>query len=83
MVMGKIYVISKKIHEVTGIQVTSVFLVLNCMVWAVVAWILGCIGCNIFAYSLANQHVTLACIVGYTMIIIGFFGGILYLYRQD
>lgn len=81
--MSRIYEISMKLHEKTGIKETSLFLFLNSIFWAVIAGVVGCIGCYTYAHTLVNQGVTLVCIVGYSTMIMGFFGGILYLYRQD
>ena len=47
------------------------------------ALIVGAAGFSLATGSVIGHGITLFCIVGYTGMIIGFFGGSYYLYRRD
>ena len=53
------------------------------MFWALLALIVGAAGFSLATGSVIGHGVILFCIVGYTGMIIGFFGGSYYLYRRD
>ena len=77
MKVKKIYKISETVHRAAGGKIENIFLFLNTVFWALLALIVGAAG-----FSLATG-IILFCIVGYTGMIIGFFGGSYYLYRRD
>ncbi len=81
--MDRIYHISKKIHEALGWQTGKIFLFLNTVLWSLLALMVGAAGLYWITGTLAHHGVILFCIVGYTGMIIGFFGGTYYLYRKD
>lgn len=83
MEVREIYKISEIIHKTAGWKIENVFLFLNTIFWAVLALIIGVAGFCLATGTIVGHGVTLFCIVGYTGMIVGFFGGSYYLYRKD
>ena len=83
MKVREIYKISEVVHREKKKKIENIFLFLNTMFWALLALIIGVAGFSLATGSVIGHGVTLFCIVGYTGMIIGFFGGSYYLYRRD
>lgn len=83
MEVREIYKVSEMIHKAAGWKLENIFLFLNTIFWAALALIIGVAGFCLATGTLAGHGVTLFCIVGYTGMIVGFFGGSYYLYRKD
>lgn len=83
MEVGMIYRFSGNIHGVTNWKLSNVFLFLNTVFWSVLAFLVGVVGISLVAGTLIGNGITLFCIVGYTGVIVGFFGGTFYLYKKD
>ena len=61
----------------------NVFLFLNTIFWAVLAFVIGAAAFTLITGTIAGHGVSLFCITGYAGMIIGFFGGSYYLYRKE
>ena len=83
MKVKEIYKISEVVHRAAGGKIENIFLFLNKVFWALLALIVGAAGFSLATGSVIGHGITLFCIVGYTGMIIGFFGGSYYLYRRD
>lgn len=81
--VNKIYRLSEKVHDKAGWKVGNIFLFLNIFFWSVLALVFGTAGICLAAGSIAGHGITLFCIVGYTGMIIGLFGGMYYLYQKE
>lgn len=81
--MRMIYQIAKKIHEKTGLKENSVFLFVNTIFWALAAFLLGMMIGRLVLGTWEISGVVLFCIVGYAGVILGFFGGAMYLYQKE
>ena len=83
MKVKEIYKISEVVHRATGGKIENIFLFLNTVFWALLALIVGAAGFSLATGSVIGHGITSFCIVGYTGMIIGFFGGSYYLYKRD
>lgn len=81
--MRKIETLSKQLHELTRWNQNYLFLGMNIMVWIIIASITGIIGCYLYDHTLEGKGLFLVCWLGYLAVSIGFYGGILYLYRKQ
>ena len=63
--------------------IENVFLFLNTIFWAVLAFVIGAAAFTLITGTIAGHGVSLFCITGYAGMIIGFFGGSYYLYRKE
>lgn len=79
MKVKEIYKISEVVHRAAGGKIENIFLFLNTVFWALLALIVGAAGFSLATGSVIGHGITLFCIVGYTGMIIGFFGGSYYL----
>lgn len=80
--MNMIYQIAGKIHEKTGLRKNSVFLFGGTIFWMLAAFLLGIILCRLILGIWEIRGVIMFCIVGYAGVILGFFGGAMYLYQK-
>ena len=83
MEVREIYKISDMIHKAAGWKKENVFLFLNTIFWAVLAFVIGAAAFTLITGTIAGHGVRLFCITGYAGMIIGFFGGSYYLYRKE
>ena len=83
MEVREIYKISDMIHKAAGWKKENVFLFLNTIFWAVLAFVIGAAAFTLITGTIAGHGVSLFCITGYAGMIIGFFGGSYYLYRKE
>ena len=83
MEVREIYKISDMIHKAAGWKKENVFLFLNTIFWAVLAFVIGVAAFTLITGTIAGHGVSLFCITGYAGMIIGFFGGSYYLYRKE
>ena len=83
MEVREIYKISDMIHKAAGWKKENVFLFLNTIFWAVLAFVIGVAAFTLISGTIAGHGVSLFCITGYAGMIIGFFGGSYYLYRKE
>ena len=83
MEVREIYKISDMIHKAAGWKKEDVFLFLNTIFWAVLAFVIGAAAFTLITGTIAGHGVSLFCITGYAGMIIGFFGGSYYLYRKE
>lgn len=81
--MSKLYALSKVIKKMTGWQVNSIFLGLNIFFWGIATLLIGSAGCYLYAHTLVGYKAYLICIAGGAATAVGFFGGALFLYRQN
>lgn len=81
--MNKIYRVSKEISEITGEKSSNIFLFINILIWTFLAFLVTLLIFFIVPGSLKGTGDILFCTMGYTGVIVGFFGGILYLYIND
>ena len=81
--MSKIYQISEKIHEKTKWNRNHIFLSLNTVVWSLIGLCLAIASYYICSVSTQGQEIIIFCIAAYTGLIVGFFGGALYIYRHE
>ena len=83
MEVREIYKISDMIHKAAGWKKENIFLFLNTIFWAVLAFVIGAAAFTLITGTIAGHGVSLFCITGYAGMIIGFFGGSYYLYRKE
>ena len=83
MEVREIYKISDMIHKAAGWKKENIFLFLNTIFWAVLAFVIGAAAFTLITGTIAGHGVSLFCITGYAGMIIGFFGGSYYLYRRE
>ena len=83
MEVREIYKISDMIHKAAGWKKENIFLFLNTIFWAVLAFVIGVVAFTLITGTIAGHGVSLFCITGYAGMIIGFFGGSYYLYRKE
>lgn len=69
-------------HHVKSSHVSAMFLAALLAGWTLIGLLVGSVVCLISAISLSTKTVVLFCSAGYTGLIFGFFGGILYLYQK-
>ena len=69
-------------HHVKSSHVSAMFLAALLAGWTLIGLLAGSVVCLISAISLYTKTVVLFCSAGYTGLIFGFFGGILYLYQK-
>lgn len=81
--MTIIYQMAKKLHDRIGLKETSVFLFLNTVFWAFLSFLVGMIICRMIFGAWEISGIVLFCIVGYAAVILGFFGGAIYLYQKN
>lgn len=70
-------------HHVKSSHVSAMFLAALLTGWTLIGLLAGSVVCLISTVSLSIKTVVLFCSAGYTGLIFGFFGGILYLYRKN
>lgn len=80
--MNRIYQISTKFHEKTGLKETSIFLFINIIFWALLALLLGMPVCRLLFGTWQINGIVLFCLAGYAAVFFGFFGGAIYLYQK-
>ena len=83
MEVREIYKISDMIHKAAGWKKENIFLFLNTIFWAVLAFVIGAAAFTLITGTISGHGVSLFCITGYAGMIIGFFGGSYYLYRRE
>ena len=81
--MKMIYLLSHKICKYINLKASSIFLVINVLFWAVIAFILGISVIFISMGTINGYGLELFCITGYSAVFAGFLGGIIYLYRHE
>lgn len=81
--MSIIYQISEKIHEKTGWEKHNIFLLIHAVVWNLIAWFATMMIHFVASGSWQVSGILLFCSMGYAGVIIGFFGGALYLYQKE
>ena len=70
MEVREIYKISDMIHKAAGWKKENVFLFLNTIFWAVLAFVIGAAAFTLITGTIAGHGVSLFCITGYAGMII-------------
>lgn len=81
--MRKIDALSERLHQLTKWDSAYLFLVMNMIFWMIIAGVTGVIGGYLYDHTLNGKGLFLLCWLGYITVFIGFFGGIIYLYRKE
>lgn len=79
--MKRIWSISEKINTIVGIKTTSIFLFLNMAVWGIIALLASALIDASNIITSINSFDIYFIITGYSVVIMGFFGGALYIMR--
>lgn len=74
----KLWLISSELNNLTKVNKKSLYMAISVMFWILVA-IIVCVVLEIFCKI---SYITLAVIIGYVAVIQGYFGAVMYIYRN-
>ena len=74
----KLWLISSELNHLTKVNKKSLYMAISVMFWILVATIV-CVVLEIFCKI---SYITLAAIIGYVAVIPGYFGAVMYIYRN-
>lgn len=79
--MKKLYQVAETLEQKTNHSAKRLFVWLNTIGWIVLALCLSVMGCLFFCGGLHGKEMLILTMIGYAGVILGYFGGILYVYK--
>ena len=81
--MTKIFDFTKRFSDSFGAHARLVFLLMNIVIWCAAAAVIFVPLCSIFIKNQVTLLISLMCFIGYPGVVIGLFGGIVYLLQKQ